>query len=183
IYTKTKRNMDAAAREQGFSWGMHESTAYPDDAADQRALHLAIYLAGVAAAYGMTLKVCAQERFLAPGIIEEAHCIDAAWFGQAYKKHGNRTECACSASRDIGEYDTCPHGCVYCYAVRNRELALARHKRHDPNGEFLFEPEFPTMIQVERRSKAKKAPKQTRKRNSKKQNGATGLAMTQQALL
>jgi hypothetical protein len=184
LYKKTKRNMDAAAREQGFSWDEHEATAYPDDPADHRALHLAIYLAGIAAAHGMTLKVCAQERFRVPGIIEEAHCIDAAWFGQTYKKHGNRQECACSASRDIGEYDTCPHGCVYCYAVQNRELALARHKRHDPNGEFLFEPEFPT-IQVERRPKPEtkaEKPKKPRKRTSSKKDSVEEAAVPQPTL-
>jgi DNA repair photolyase len=49
-------------------------------------------------------------------------------------------ECACFEARDIGEYDTCPHGCVYCYAVRNRPLAQRRHAQHDPAGEFLFPP-------------------------------------------
>ena len=167
LYKKTRHNME----EAGFSVEEHEAIAYPEAEDDHRALHLAVYLAGVAAAHGMTLKVCSQERFLVPGIIEEAHCIDAAWFGQAYKKHGNRAECACSASRDIGEYDTCPHGCVYCYAVRNRALALERYKRHDPNGEFLFEPDFPT-IQVERRrkpvAKAETALGTSRKRNARK---------------
>ncbi len=51
---------------------------------------------------------------------------------------GNRPECACHLSRDIGAYDTCPHGCVYCYAVRNRELALSRYREHDPADEFLY---------------------------------------------
>lgn len=166
IYKKTRRNME----EAGFSVEAHEAIAYPNDPDDHRAKDLAIHLAEIARSYGMALKVCAQEQFLVPGIIEEARCIDAGWFGQEYKKHGNRDECACSASRDIGEYDTCPHGCVYCYAVQNRELALARHKRHDPNGEFLFEPDFST-IQVQRRpkptAKAEK-PEKARKRAGKK---------------
>jgi hypothetical protein len=51
---------------------------------------------------------------------------------------GNRKECGCFESRDIGEYDTCPHGCVYCYAVQNQELAKTRYKQHDPLGESLF---------------------------------------------
>ena len=36
--------------------------------------------------------------------------------------------------------DTCPHGCVYCYAVLNRSLAQENFKQHDPNDEFLFRP-------------------------------------------
>jgi hypothetical protein len=54
------------------------------------------------------------------------------------KEKGNRAGCRCSEARDIGEYDTCPHGCVYCYAVQNRPLALDRYKSHDPDSEFLF---------------------------------------------
>ena len=56
------------------------------------------------------------------------------------KLKANRVGCGCYASKDIGEYDTCPHGCVYCYAVRNPELAKQRRLAHDPTGEFLFEP-------------------------------------------
>ena len=51
-----------------------------------------------------------------------------------------RPECGCYASKDIGEYDTCPHGCVYCYAVQNRDLAKTRFREHDPMSEFLFPP-------------------------------------------
>lgn len=154
IYRKTKRNMDESAKANGFSWDAHEPTCYPNDPSDTRAVAFATNLAEIARAFGMDLRVCSQERFLVPGIIQEAHCIDASWFGQEYKRKGNRKECACSASRDIGEYDTCPHGCVYCYAVQNRQKALDRYKQHDPNGEFLFPPEFPT-IQIEPSKAAK----------------------------
>ena len=61
------------------------------------------------------------------------------------KLQGNRKECGCFASRDIGAYDTCPHGCVYCYAVQQRDVALRRFKEHDPGGEFLFPPVLKNM--------------------------------------
>jgi len=75
-------------------------------------------------------------------------CIDAERLERVsgnrivYKtvQKGNRKECGCFASRDIGEYDTCPHGCVYCYAVQHRDLSLERYKAHDPTSEFLFPP-------------------------------------------
>jgi len=49
-----------------------------------------------------------------------------------------RKGCGCYGARDIGDYGTCPHGCVYCYAVRRRSAAARRHRRHDPGGEYLF---------------------------------------------
>lgn len=51
-----------------------------------------------------------------------------------------------SSSRPVLDYDTCPHGCVYCYAVVNRRLAQERFREHDPEGEFLFK--HPTQAQT-----------------------------------
>ena len=104
----------------------------------------------------MQLKMCSQKKFLAPGLIEEAKCVDkerlekvAGHTLSEIKEKGNRKECGCFASRDIGEYDTCPHGCVYCYAVLNRDKALERYKKHDPESMFLFQPEGRTEEEAE----------------------------------
>jgi hypothetical protein len=134
LYSKTQRNMRRAAAEHGFSWS---------DPPDEWKQALASELAGLAAAHKMQLTVCSQPRYIASGCAE-ARCVDATRLtdvgGRTLKAclKGNRKECGCFESRDIGEYDTCPHGCVYCYAVHNQELAKARYKQHDPLGESLF---------------------------------------------
>ncbi len=136
IYKKTRRNMEWAAKAFGFAW---------EDPADEVKLALAEELAAIAQAHGMRLSMCAQAAYLAPGV-QAAHCVDGQRLAEiaghpiAAGIKGNRPECLCFQSRDIGEYDTCPHGCVYCYAVQNRRLAQTRYRAHDPAGEFLFAP-------------------------------------------
>jgi hypothetical protein len=142
IYKKTRRNMDWAAKEFGFHWHTHEAMSLDD------VRNLVADLAQIASSYGMHTKICSQRDFLIPGITQEARCVDAERLEKgsgkpltgSIKLKGNRKECGCYASRDIGEYDTCPHGCVYCYAVQHRDLALERFKVHDPTSDFLFPP-------------------------------------------
>jgi hypothetical protein len=134
FYNKTLRNMRQAATEHGFSWS---------DPSDEWKQSLAAELASVAAAHQIQLTVCSQPQFITASCAE-ARCVDATRLASITGKpvmaclKGNRKECGCFESRDIGEYDTCPHGCVYCYAVHNQALAKSRYKQHDPLGESLF---------------------------------------------
>lgn len=137
LYAKTRRNLDQAATRHAFTWR-------DPDAAEKR--ELAADLNGIAAANGMRLTLCSQPEYRVDGA-GEASCIDAhrladiAGTAIPARVQGNREHCRCHTSRDIGDYDTCPHGCVYCYAVRSQSLAAERFRRHDPLSEFLFEPE------------------------------------------
>ncbi len=46
------------------------------------------------------------------------------------KDKGQRPFCGCIASKDIGEYDTCPHQCAYCYANRSDGKAAENYRLH-----------------------------------------------------
>lgn len=133
-YQKTKRNMDIAATEHDFAWS---------DPPDAEKLLLLNDLVSIAATSGMRLTMCSQPEYLVEGV-GVARCVDAerlrAIGGHEFraKLRGGREACGCYESKDIGDYDTCPHGCVYCYAVRNRDLASQRFREHDPDGEYLF---------------------------------------------
>jgi hypothetical protein len=132
-YRKTSRNLDRAARRHGFSWF--------DPPADEKRAMLT-RLAAIAGEYGIAATLCTQPELIVPGV-GEARCIDAQRLSDVAqapvtaKESGNRPGCRCALSRDIGAYDTCPHGCVYCYAVADRDRALARYKAHDPEAESL----------------------------------------------
>jgi hypothetical protein len=92
--------------------------------------------------WGFELATCAEETAL-PGIAHN-RCIDDRLldrcFGDdaelmeflgvdplfpgeapsivALKDRGQRKECGCIVSKDIGFYNSCQHGCLYCYANR-----------------------------------------------------------------
>jgi hypothetical protein len=46
------------------------------------------------------------------------------------KDNGQRQFCGCIAGKDIGEYNTCPHLCEYCYANANKSIALTNWELH-----------------------------------------------------
>ncbi|HEY5598309.1 MAG TPA: DUF1848 domain-containing protein [Kiloniellales bacterium] len=136
IYAKTGRNTARAAARHGFAWVDPPATLKGE---------LLAALATIAAEHGLRASLCAQPALLSPGLIP-ARCIDAARLADvagrpiAAKTKGNRPGCLCAEARDIGAYDTCPHGCVYCYAVQSPRTAKARFRAHDPAAIALAPP-------------------------------------------
>ncbi len=105
---------------------------------------LAHTLAGIAADAGMTLYACCQPD-LVDEVIRPAACVDADLLAELFPlpalhapPRPTRAGCGCAASRDVGVYDTCLHGCRYCYATRDDARALACFQQHDPQTEMLL---------------------------------------------
>ncbi|MBA7699133.1 hypothetical protein ES703_107819 [subsurface metagenome] len=106
-------------------------------------VELANELAVIAGRYGIEMFSCCGDYLLGPKI-KKAHCIDGGIIeqlfypgGLQYKEKPTRNECGCTESTDIGTYDTCPHGCIYCYANANKHRAYKAFKNHDKTSAFL----------------------------------------------
>ena len=133
LYRKTKLNLDSAAESSSNLW-------WNPAVEEQR--DMAAQLSTLATDRGLQLTICSQPELLT--IQRPSRCIDSTRLTDLAGHHvgaitkGNRPGCECAESKDIGDYDTCPHGCVYCYAVRSKQIAIDRFKKHDPDSEFLF---------------------------------------------
>lgn len=133
-YGKVKRNFLQLRTQTGI--------AIPDVHPDQK-IALADRLAAIAERHGIRMYSCCGD-YLLSDRIQKARCIDGAvierlFFPQGFDHHvkPTRQECGCTESIDIGTYDTCPHGCVYCYANANKATANEAFRTHDVDSAFL----------------------------------------------
>lgn len=133
-YRKIARRM-AALAGAGFA---------PLSPSPDELVRLLVDLRDMAASHGLTLATCCQPEIFQSAGIPASRCIDAAWItaqtGRAVpagKDTGQRPGCGCAPSRDIGAYDRCLFGCVYCYATSSFTRAKEQYGRHDPDAVSL----------------------------------------------
>ena len=97
----------------------------------------------IAKKYNLKLKTCAEGHSESLDL-EKASCIDKQLiericdYSLNVKKDKNqRSECLCAESIDIGEYDTCNHQCLYCYANNNCKNIRTKLQKHNINSPLL----------------------------------------------
>ncbi len=82
-------------------------------------------MAQIASGFGIELYACCTDRLLKIPGIKSGSCIDGKLLNLLYPAEKisvaaspTRSQCRCTASIDIGDYQAqpCPTGCIYCYA-------------------------------------------------------------------
>ncbi len=97
--------------------------------------------------HNLKLMTCAEKINLEQFGIEKSKCIDGDLIERIIgcsithkntKYDKQRMACGCIQCIDMGNYDTCIHGCVYCYANVNKQKAKENFKLHNPKNEIML---------------------------------------------
>ena len=102
-------------------------------------------LGAISKRYNMLIQTCASDEDYEQFGVLNSGCLTAEILERAngitfksMRHSGNRKNCKCIESRNIGDYDTCPNGCKYCYANQNPEIARANYEKHNPDLPFIL---------------------------------------------
>ena len=129
LYEKTKKNFP----------GVREVR-------EEERLKIGEAFARVGERYGITVYSCCEGNELEPFGVNCSGCMtkevieDAIGERLSVPKKGKpaREGCSCLLGGDIGAYNTCTNGCVYCYANYDQETVKRNRKLHDENSAFLI---------------------------------------------
>jgi DNA repair photolyase len=117
----------------------------PKAISEQDMLVIGRKLSNIAGKYNLKMEACSEAIDLAAADIMPASCIDARLIGELLgrdirisKDRNQRAICGCAASIDIGAYNTCRHGCVYCYANFSQNAVEQNCSKHDFTAPMLI---------------------------------------------
>ena len=129
-YKKTERNMKQTTIR---------------DLAENEILTISKNIAEIGKMYNIEVQSCAEEYNLESVGIKHGRCIDNVIIEDiigcpiiSKKDKNQRKECGCIESVDIGEYNTCEHNCLYCYANFNHYEVKKKREKHNPESPLLI---------------------------------------------
>lgn len=106
---------------------------------------LAKIISDIATSRNMIVESCSEEIDLEYCNIKHGKCIDDNLIENLFninlnigKDKNQRKECGCVQSVDIGIYNTCSHGCTYCYATFSDSTVEKNKLLHNPNSPLLI---------------------------------------------
>jgi len=129
LYAKIKRRAQEIVGEIGIQ-NMHK---------------IAYGFSEIAKEWNISLETCSEKIPLSQYGIQHASCIDKRTIEKitGYPLKGTndknqRPECGCMESIDIGAYNSCSHGCLYCYANTSDETVYKNIQLHTPSSPLLI---------------------------------------------
>ena len=129
IYPKNKKNMEKLSSYRLNDCGLKEFVKE---------------LSRIATDNHIRLGSCAEKIDLDECGIAHNSCIDRALIEEmigcklnVVKDKSQRLECGCVESIDIGTYDTCKNGCVYCYANSSLKSVETNTAQYNPFSPLL----------------------------------------------
>ena len=129
IYPKNKKNMD-------------NLLSY--DLSDSELREFAKELSNIAKENHIKIGSCAEKVDLDEYGITHNSCIDKELIEKIIgcklkinKDKNQRIECGCVESVEVGTYNTCKNGCVYCYANYSAKSVESNFQKYDPLSPLL----------------------------------------------
>lgn len=108
-------------------------------------LHLGRVMATIAADHDIRLKSCCEGDELAAFGVDTSGCMTLSTYEKALgcrlntpRQSKTSRGCLCHLSADIGAYNTCGHGCRYCYANYDESSVQRAMAQHDPHSPLLL---------------------------------------------
>ncbi len=99
----------------------------------------------IAKEQGIQIHLCCEDAGLIRENVDAKGCMSKAVLEKALgyrldvpKKKTARSECACLLGADIGAYNSCLHGCLYCYANYDKETVMKNKRLHNPFSPLLI---------------------------------------------
>ncbi len=128
LYEKTRRNFE----------GIRSVT-------DQEQEKLIAAFSETAKENKLQIHLCCENTGLVRENVDADGCMSKAVLEKALgcrlnvpQKKTARKECSCLLGADIGAYNTCGHGCLYCYANYDEETVIKNRKLHHVSSPLLI---------------------------------------------